>query len=211
MPVIPSMYNKNNKELPERVENDFYPTPSEFCDAAVRWLLNWMDDAWIDNLIVYDPGCGNGVWGNSIKKYFGAGSTNLIGFDIVHREGLDLYNAVVINDYLYFDHCGLSVPNLIIGNPPYSLKHEFVDHSLKLLAPGGLLFFLLKSYFPYSKERYNRYFNQGNFYKPIVQLNIVDRIPFTADRPTEYSVMYLWHKDHSARDVQTVVDWLEWK
>lgn len=47
--------------------------------------------------------------------------------------------------------CGYDV---IIGNPPYSLALDFINKSLELLHPGGLLIFLLRTNFLESEKRF---------------------------------------------------------
>ena len=44
--------------------------------------------------------------------------------------------------------------DVIIGNPPYSLALDFINKSLELLHPGGLLIFLLRTNFLESEKRF---------------------------------------------------------
>ena len=51
----------------------------------------------------------------------------------------------------YEADCGYDV---ILGNPPYSLALDFINKSLELLHPGGLLIFLLRTNFLESEKRF---------------------------------------------------------
>ncbi len=56
---MPTIYIENKDKLPERKEFDLYPTPIEFCKAALNVLPKKFKP-----FNVLDPGCGDGVWGD---------------------------------------------------------------------------------------------------------------------------------------------------
>lgn len=111
----------------ERKAYDFYATPPE----TVRAFLANFDGISSGDRIL-EPSAGNG----QIVK--------------VLREGG--YDNVTIGSFFdYEPDCGYDV---IIGNPPYSLALDFINKSLELLHPGGLLIFLLRTNFLESEKRF---------------------------------------------------------
>ena len=60
-------------------------------------------------------------------------------------------NVTIGSFFDYEPDCGYDV---IIGNPPYSLALDFINKSLELLHPGGLLIFLLRTNFLESEKRF---------------------------------------------------------
>ena len=60
-------------------------------------------------------------------------------------------NVTIGSFFDYEPDCSYDV---IIGNPPYSLALDFINKSLELLHPGGLLIFLLRTNFLESERRF---------------------------------------------------------
>jgi len=128
---------------------DFYATPIE---SVYSFLDNFEGISLSDRIL--EPSAGNG---NIIRALRARGFTNQINAVEIRseeREHLeDIADEVVLGDFLSYEP-DLSY-DVIIGNPPYSLAQEFVDKALDLLAPGGLLIFLLRTAFLESEKRFN--------------------------------------------------------
>jgi hypothetical protein len=144
---------------------DAYPTPPELARAAVRQLVS---DGWTDlRGTCLEPSCGSGAWVRALLK---AGATNVTATDLVYHpellaigpdrlnltlplrpDGSDIDGAEFVEwcassplhgrDFLLLTRLSY---NLIIGNPPYSDQDRHIAHALSLLAPGGVLAFLLR-------------------------------------------------------------------
>ena len=128
---------------------DFYATPLE----SVYSVLDSFEGITLSDRIL-EPSAGNG---NIIRALRARGFTNRIDAVEIrpeeweHLEGIA--DEVILGDFLSYEpDLGYDV---IIGNPPYSLAQEFVDKALELLAPGGLLIFLLRTAFLESEKRFS--------------------------------------------------------
>jgi len=150
---MPTIFIENKEKLPERKAYDFYPTPIEFARAV---LNKWKEKSSMpSSYSVLEPGCGNGVWGEAYRSEV-TKHNSLWGVDIRDIERHPAYDVWLQEDYLTFGP--ESKFGLIIGNPPFSLCHEFLDESFSLLNDSGYLGFLLKLTWLESQKRYNLYF-----------------------------------------------------
>lgn len=128
---------------------DFYATPRE---SVYSFLDNFEGISLSDRIL--EPSAGNG---NIIQALRDRGFTNQIDAVEIrpeewkHLEGIA--DNVILGDFFDYDP-GLGY-DVIIGNPPYRLAQEFVDKALELLAPGGLLVFLLRTAFLESEKRFS--------------------------------------------------------
>ncbi len=133
-----------------RNEADFYATPLDTVYAILD-SVPYLDKA----EFILEPSAGNG----NIIKALRERNINGVSIEAMElreeeRENLEaLADVVTIGDFLKDDTKYLEY-DLIIGNPPYSFAQEFIDKSLKLLAPGGRLIFLLRTNFLESKKRF---------------------------------------------------------
>lgn len=85
-------------------------------------------------------------------------------------------------------------PDIIISNPPFSLAVEFVQHSLKLVRPGGFVIFLQRLNFFGSQTR--KPFWDKNM--PMAHYIHHERMGFIPSRPSatdsiEYA-HFVWHQ-----------------
>jgi predicted TPR repeat methyltransferase len=196
----------SSKELRPREKRDFYPTPQEFADFAVRefFYIENINKSF-DSYKVLDPGCGTGVWGKAIRKQYPLAIIE--GVDIKLPDiDLSCYNGLVQRDYLDLIY-GREF-DLIIGNPPYSLAEDFLDKSFELITNGGFIAFLLRSAFAESRKRYDRFFSVLKHPKYIYQS--VSRVSFTGDGKsdnTAYS-FFIWEDGFVG---ETTFKWLDWK
>lgn len=129
-----------------RREADFYATPKESIDV----FLDAFDGIRATDRIL-EPSAGNGAILSALRS---RGFKNHITA-VEIREEISLYfwtHDVIFTDFLKWTP--VEKYDVIIGNPPYSLAQEFIDHSLKLLNPGGRLIFLLRTNFLESERRF---------------------------------------------------------
>ena len=127
---------------------DFYATPLE---SVFSFLDNFDNISLSDRIL--EPSAGNG---NIIRALRSRGYTNRIDAVEIRPEEWeqlkDIADEVILDDF--FNYEPETLYDVIIGNPPYSLAQEFIDKSLNLLAPGGLLIFLLRTAFLESEKRF---------------------------------------------------------
>lgn len=133
----------------ERKACDFYATPAE----TIRSFLANFDGISSGDRIL-EPSAGNG---QIIRVLRECGYDNRIDAVELRPEERATLEALADNVTIgsFFDYepdCGYDV---IIGNPPYSLAMEFINKSLELLHPGGLLIFLLRTNFLESEKRFS--------------------------------------------------------
>ena len=119
----------------ERKAYDFYATPPE----TIRSFLANFDGISSSDRIL-EPSAGNG---QIIKVLRESGYDNRIDAVELRPEERATLEALADNVtigslYDYDPDCGYDD---IIGNPPYSMALEFINKSLELLHPAGLLIF----------------------------------------------------------------------
>ena len=132
----------------ERKAYDFYATPPE----TVRAFLANFDGISSGDRIL-EPSAGNGQIVRVLRE---GGYDNRIDAVELRPEERGTLEALADNVTIgsFFDYepdCGYDV---IIGNPPYSLALDFINKSLELLHPGGLLIFPLRTNFLESEKRF---------------------------------------------------------
>lgn len=197
----------SDKPLRLRYKNDLYPTPVEFCKAALDTLTMNKD---FGNVL--DPGAGLGAWGKALRDNAKFTLSNLVGVELdidTYPDG-EYYNEWFVNDYLTwktdmrFD--------LIMGNPPYGQAEEFVRKSFELLNPGGIVLFLLRLSFLESQKRGNGLWKE---YAPRVVHVISRRVSFTGNRKSDETAygLYRW-QEHQLEGFYATgppfLNWLEW-
>lgn len=97
-------------------EKDFYQTPQQCVDVLIYHLLN-VENYGIDTTVL-DPCMGEGMIYNTLIKHF------------PFTEGIDKYATDKNQRCNYFEYiCGLK--ELIIMNPPYSQKDDFINKAMR--------------------------------------------------------------------------------
>ncbi|MHC4617416.1 MAG: class I SAM-dependent methyltransferase [Planctomycetota bacterium] len=179
----------------KRHKRDFYPTPVEFCHAAMRLdAMNWFHHAHKPRVL--DAGAGTGHWGQAVLDVnLGASLTGVdlpevapvACYDEWHSDFFEIWAAQYTGEK--FD--------LIIGNPPYG--HDSPEKWLRLiwnrlLKDAGRVYWLLRLNWFSSQGRHNRLFTQG--YLPAAVYQSARRVSFTGDGKTDDTdyAMFVWYK-----------------
>lgn len=192
-----------DKPLRKRSKRDYYPTPRELPMAALWEIIGAIQVG-----LVLDSGAGTGVWGIAARRLWGFAPT-IIGVDVQEFSCSEYDAYYSCTDYLSFSEWAGEY-SLIMGNPPFSLAHEFVDHSLQLLKDGGSLLYLLPLSFLESQKRYEKYYRTGDYRKPTEVYVSTRRVSFTGDKKSDDTAyaLYKWTKGvHGGR---TALSWLDW-
>lgn len=147
---------------------------------------------------ILEPSAGRGAFVLAADAVWPASWIDAVELDPDNIEDIRRAGAsgVQQRDFLTFERAPVSpgatygaVPrpvgyDLIIGNPPYATAHEHIGHALKLLAPTGVLAFLLRLNL-LSTRRFNEL-----AVRPSSVLPIIPRPSFTGGGTdmTEYAV-----------------------
>lgn len=169
-----------------RSPKDFYETPYGLIEAALPLLPVKGAE------YVLDPGAGKGRWGRVMRRDPRFRESYIIGVDIERDAPEHFYNNWRKKDFL--DYWGRSdAPDLIIGNPPFSLDEEFIAHSLLLLKPGGYLMFLLRLALLEGQDRCDKFWPK---YMPEQVITLGRRPSFSNDGGTDNVAyaLFLWRK-----------------
>lgn len=165
----------------ERSAFDFYPTPDGLALACCAHLDDHMLAIGVDiDGLIIEPSCGAGPFVRAARATWP--STRIRAFDIrpdAAEQMKDSGAEFEVRNSL--SRWGGRLPNLIIGNPPYSAAEAHIRCALAQLAPGGTLAFLLRLGFFGSDERVP-FFREH----PVHALApIAQRPSFTADGGTD--------------------------
>lgn len=198
---------KSERRRPDR---DFYSTPSELAEAALRHGLVHYG---IDHTETLDPGCGTGVWGRALRRVNPFAYLEIYGIDLnlqLPSDDFSSYQMGLEDDYLRDDVSLFTPKDFVMGNPPYSLAERFVRKSMEYLVDGGHIYFLLQLNFLGSRRRQVGLFREF----PIKAVDVLTRRPsfFESNgkpRSTDASnyAMFLWQKGYAG---PTTMSWLYW-
>lgn len=132
----------------QRKAYDFYATQAD----TVHAFLNSFEGISASDRIL-EPSAGNGAIIQALRNH---GYTNRIDAVEIRPEERAQLEALADNVTIgsFFDYNPGLGYDVIIGNPPYSMALEFINKSLELLHPGGLLIFLLRTNFLESEKRF---------------------------------------------------------
>lgn len=188
-----------------RHPTDSYPTPAALCAAVVAGLPGWSPRT------ILEPSVGTGAWVDQlVTRWPDATYTTIDPWAEPatppknhqhHWCPFESFAAACRNNGQRFD--------LVIGNPPYRHAEEHVRLALSLLAPGGMLVFLLRLAFLASRGRYDFWLAAP---PDRVQV-LVERPSFSSDNKTDSSdyAVFTWVNGAGGHEAARRLDWLSWK
>ena len=139
-----------------RASHDFYVTPKPVIEAVFTqlWELDLLPG---DLRAILDPCAGGNV--EDKKRYaWGMPYVEVMEemFPGVLVQSVDIRKdspAYIHEDFLRMKPDAGDKYDMVVGNPPFSLAEEFVRHSRKFLAEGGLTVMLLRLAFLEGQKR----------------------------------------------------------
>lgn len=162
----------------KRVKSDFYSTP---IPVIKHFLKNYK----LKDGDILEPSAGNG---NFIKALIEDGYKNNITAIELRKEEYDnlisIADNVIIQDFLTYIPAKQFAT--IIGNPPYSLAQEFLEHCFAISDVDTEIIMLLRTAFLESKKRYN--FWQKH---PVSNLYVLSQRPSFTGKGTD-ATSYAW-------------------
>lgn len=139
---------------------DEYKTPMDLIEACFKHAIVPLFDGLAIPVDILDVGANDGRWGKVARKYFPY--ANITGIEIMTMPQPDQYDDWIVGDYI--THTFSSPFDLVVGNLPFTVKHEngkpkykaeqFVRKSLSITDDFGFVAHLLRSNFRHSIERY---------------------------------------------------------
>jgi hypothetical protein len=192
----------DKNKLPKRRASDFYETPNEVADLAIR-LLDIKPSVY--PYWVLDPGAGTGVYGQAFRRRYCNTITYGVDIrDIPRPEGYTIWQRGDFAGRTPFN--GLAF-DYIIGNPPFSRAMQFMINGWRLLKDGGQMIYLFPADYVSSAERYVNIFTQ---IPPKQVVSIVQRVSFDGSGSTNQInyCYYLWEKGWTG---STELKWLPYR
>jgi len=132
------------KHNTNRIKDDYYPTPAWCIDI----FLPYIDTSGY----ILEPSAGDGNIVRSLLK-FGVKKEQIEAWELDEERAITCSKIVRTLNVDAFLVSPNKRPNLIIGNPPYSLALEFVKLSLRTIANNGTVAMLLPLAFVTSVQR----------------------------------------------------------
>lgn len=127
----------------ERNYRDLYETPEWATKAVVPYLP--------PKSVIFEPACGSGKMLRALRETF-----DVTGDDL--EQGQDFLLLAKLSDKF----------TAVVTNPPYNLATEFVEHSLSLTWPHGVVAMLLRTDFDHAKTRAHLFAKQSAFQRKVV-------------------------------------------
>lgn len=137
----------------EREKDDFYATPEWATQALVDVYGLRMRELLKDNLILWEPACGNGAMTKVLEPFFLEGQ--VISSDLVHRghgntfdflsndiEAADFGEDITLEDF-----------GGVVTNPPFKLAKEFILKAVNLPSSKFTCMFLRLSFLEGQKRK----------------------------------------------------------
>lgn len=188
-----------------RLPDDTYYTPLPLAQAACRAIEPHLPAP----RLILEPSAGTGAF---VVAACAAWRQARVAATDVHDHGTACARAGAVSfrqtDFLVLGREQVSRFDLVIGNPPYSLAEEFVEHALRSLHPGASVAFLLRLSFLGSQGRLTGLFK----HRPLrYLLPVAGRPSFTPDGKTDSSEygFFVWTKEW--HDHAQILDAIEWK
>ena len=214
--TIPYSTIERNGDLNE------YITPPQLIRACVSLVKDYHTAD--SPLVVLDPGCNLGQWGDVLKTVYP--DACLTGVELLDVPPNPNYVVWTPNtDFLTWNSPVLF--NVIIGNPPYSIYtpdktgknrrktvvNTWVKHSLDLLTPGGTLIYVLREGFNHNVYAWKHILTAN---PPVKEYLLLPRPNFFGkhDPRTDgssgarynYSV-FVWQKGYEGQTIEVPLYW----
>lgn len=172
---------------------EFFPTPSPIARCAVTRLI---PDLAGGRPAVLDAGAGAGVWGLAARdRWAGAAIT---GIDLPGVDAVEGFDQWVGADFLEWAPFIDQRFDLIVSNPPFSKLESFIEHSHRLLKPGGYMVYFLRQAVRAGQDRGVGLWRK---YRPQLTITSSRRPSFTgdgvSDTKTEYAI-FVWQQGYNA-------------
>ena len=136
-----TIYVKDKDKLPERRENDHYPTEMTLVNAILRRY------APSHGGLVLDIGAGDGRWAAIASWLFYPHILSAAMIDIKKPKHVFKFPSDVHTKYYEEDFLGMEISplfDLVLSNPPYYIAEECIRKGWECLAPGGRMIMLLR-------------------------------------------------------------------
>jgi len=131
----------------ERIVADFYATPRNV-------INNFLNHHKLQNGNILEPSAGNGNFIKAIRERERENFITAVELRSEEEQNLkQISNEVAIIDFLKWKP--ERSYRTIIGNPPYSLDIEFIEHCFEIADEDTEIIMLLRTAFLESKKRYN--------------------------------------------------------
>lgn len=162
----------------QRIGSDFYATP-------IPVIKNFLNNYTLKYGDILEPSAGNGNFIKALREYNYQNHITAVEIRQEEFNGLRIIaDNVLIEDFLtykpekYF--------KTIIGNPPYSIAQEFIEHCFEIADKDTEIIMLLRTAFLESKKRYD--FWQMH---PLNNLYVLSQRPSFTGKGTD-ATSYAW-------------------
>lgn len=193
-----SATNRGRKRIPA----DAYQTPPELCEALVSRLVPTADVRAASHpgepVRILEPSSGMGNFVRALRGEFP--KAHVVSVDPNQKyPGPDEHHAMRFEDF---------TPNepfdIICGNPPFSLAEAHVRRALTMLAPNGVLGFLLRLSFLEAKKRQALWRDH-----PVEMIYALSERPSFAFGSTDSSAyaFFMWRQGYSESTELKVLSW----
>lgn len=175
----------------QRRPDDFYRTPRWAIDALLYTI-------WGVKGPILDPGCGDGAILAALQDH-GYPDTIGVELDAGRAEAAAPFcRQLLVGDLLTLDLTHLNA-GTVIGNPPYALAQEFVEHALRTVQPGGKVYMLLRLAFLAGQKR-----ARSGLWSHLDAVHILSRRPaFTAKGTDSADYAWIvWRRPQHAQEVR---------
>jgi len=162
---------------PDRIKDDFYPSPDEITVALLEnWQPRWR---------VWEPACGDGAMCKVIERY----GYEVQGSDLVDR-GYGQCGVDFLLEHRAWENC-------IITNPPFNLSAQFIEHALKRMRVPQLALYLKSTYWHAAKRL--PLFEE---FPPSTIMPLTWRVDFTGGGQATLDTMWcIWDERHEGDTV----------
>jgi len=158
----------------KRKELDSYETPEWVTEALIPHLRHGITQVW-------EPACGSGKMVKPLSHAFSVWRTDIVD--------CKKHNFLTMKLWRPFD--------AIITNPPYALAQEFIERSINLMAPQGLVAMLLRTDFDHAKCRKHLFGDCRQFSKKLVLTKRIQWFEHSTAQPSFNHAWFIWdHRHH---------------